>query len=261
MKKGRVIWLLREFQGTFAGMIGHVHATFKRDHPIDGARHSERPVRPLSSMGMTSVRHPLLCERSRASGRVANVRDPAALAACEPNRFGLAVEADRRRLEPRASCIVERVDVHDRVRVFVDLARHDRHHAAPRAHEKLRGARAVLVARHPLGIHDRDRQRARRVRGPHAAVLRAERAATRARDDRRRFRLPRQVERDVSAVTRAVDHHAAEHRTGPRAMVYSSASRSAAQTHVQCNHFEKGQLVCVLDVLKSVVTQYPQELA
>jgi hypothetical protein len=195
-------------------------------------------------------------QRSRASGRVANVRDPAALAACEPNRFGLAVEADRRRLEPGASGIVERVDVHDRVCAFVDLARHDRHHAAPRAHVELRGARAVLVARHPLGIHDRDRQRARRVRGPHAAMLRAERAATRARDDRRRFRLPRQVERDVPAVTRAVDHHA---RRGSHGAARDGVQLGLAvgSTDARATQSLRKTVGLCLDVLKSVVIQYP----
>ena len=46
------------------------------------------------------------------------------------------------------------------------------------------------------------------VRGPHATVLDAKRAVTRARGDRRRFGFPRQLEADVPAVTRAVDEHA-----------------------------------------------------
>src|SRR5690349_6575076 len=60
----------------------------------------------------------------KAQGSIeADARYPAALPPRESRRFGLAFEADRRRHELGARGIVERVDVHHRVRVSVDLAR------------------------------------------------------------------------------------------------------------------------------------------
>src|SRR5438132_10433477 len=73
---------------------------------------------------------------------------------------------------------------------------------------ELRGAGAEGVFGDERWILDRHLQGTARIGGPHAAVLDAERAATRARRNLRRVGLPGQGERDVPAVALAVDQHA-----------------------------------------------------
>src|SRR5438046_8921054 len=103
----------------------------------------------------------------------------------------------------------------------VDPAGDDGHDAALGADVELRGAGAEGVVRDERWILDRHLQGTARIGGPHAAVLDAERAATRARRNLRRVGLPGQGERDVPAMALAVDHH--ENSTSARATAAGSA--------------------------------------
>src|SRR6185369_11517275 len=97
----------------------------------------------------------------------------------------------------------------DGVEALVDAAGHHRHHAAAGADVEVGAARAEGVARQQRRVCDAHVERGLRIRGPHAAVLDAEREAAGACRDLGRIRLPAQLETHVAAVAAAFDQHGA----------------------------------------------------
>src|SRR5918992_3490488 len=135
------------------------------------------------------------------------VGDPVALAPREAVLGRFALEVDRRAVKHRLIDAFKGVYADHSIKMPVDAARHHRDDAATRADVELGRARAERVARYRSGILDEHFERALRVRGPHAVVLGAERAAASARWDSLRVRLPRERERDVPAVAFAANQH------------------------------------------------------
>src|SRR5262249_13610945 len=107
--------------------------------------------------------------------------------------------------------VFEHVDVDDRIRVAVDLARDDRHCAAARANVKRRGLRTESVRRHERAIADRHGEPSPRVRRPDAAVLDAEAAPAGAGRNLRRIAGPVERKRYIAAMALPVDRRRQGH--------------------------------------------------
>src|SRR6267143_5660701 len=139
----------------------------------------------------------------------ANIGDPVTRSARE-TRFNIfTFEVSRGPAKPCWVYILEHVDVDDRIEMVRDLARDQRHGAAPRADVKRGCPSPEGVLRHERGITNSDRQPRTWVRSPDASVLDAEGATARARRNLGRVSLPLELEGDVAAVASTFDEHVA----------------------------------------------------
>jgi hypothetical protein len=205
-------------------------------------RPSARLPRPCARLGQVPFQPGAVAWRAiRASSTPASalpaythrfdryIGDPVALAPSQPGVHRFAVEIRGGGAQPRRFDVLERVDVDDGVEAIVDLARHERHDAAARAHVKRRRARSERIPGDGVRARQANRQASARSRRPHAAMLGAERAAARARRDLRRVTVPIEIERHVAAMAAALDQHGSSASDRGRAALIVPAAATPEQ--------------------------------
>jgi hypothetical protein len=136
-----------------------------------------------------------------------NIRDPVSFAPGKACTLVFSVKGRRRLPEQGRAYAFKCVDANHRVGMAVNLAGDDRHDATPGADMELGGVRAKAVPGYERGVADSDTERAGVAGRPYAAVLRTKRAVASPRRDLIWLRLPSELERNVSAMTAAVDEH------------------------------------------------------
>src|SRR5262249_49525911 len=128
---------------------------------------------------------------------ILDISNPVALPSHEARLLPFTIETCRRTTKERLIDTFERVDAHNRVKVVVDPAGHNRHYAAPSANVELSSSSAECVLGYEGAIFDHYFKSAARIGGPHATVLGAKRAGASASRNFSGFRLPSEGERDV----------------------------------------------------------------
>lgn len=175
----------------------------------------------------------LLVRLSRGPGVAeteTNSGDPAPCTARKAGRLALSLERNRRPAEPCRVQTVHRIDAHDRVRLAVDLTRHDRHGTAPGADVELGRFRPEGVLRVPTRVLDLDVQLACRARSPDAPMLETEGARTSTCGNLDWVGSPVEFELDVPAVTATVDEQFAYLRRRPRRCACATAQAAASRS-------------------------------
>ena len=146
-----------------------------------------------------------LLDRSGAAFDVLDVGNPVAHPSREAGACLLIVEARRPTAKKELIDVFECVGADNGIETAVDMAADDRHRAAAGADMEPCGSLAERVSRYQQGMRDQHLQVAARIGDPCAAVLGAKRACAGAHLDFDRIGLPGERERDIPAMTMAVD--------------------------------------------------------